>query len=140
MAGEVILLTYIAAVLAVSYAGISVVKRVSRECKTELEAFHSRVFKCDWDWRSAMGNTVFEQVVAAWNTEADEFNQWDALDEQEKIEHAIRFLSETKENRVCRWVKTRGSKDWRTSCGGKTLQLQGNFCPRCRGEIEVRYE
>jgi len=40
----------------------------------------------------------------------------------------------------CRWMKTRGGKDWRTSCGGKDMVIQGNFCPRCRGQVEVQYE
>ena len=33
--------------------------------------------------------TAYQQVVAAWNAQADETNQWDALGEDEKIEWAL---------------------------------------------------
>ena len=32
---------------------------------------------------------TYQQVVAAWNAQADETNQWDALGEDEKIEWAL---------------------------------------------------
>ena len=32
---------------------------------------------------------TYEQVIAAWNAQADEHNQWDALGEDEKIEWAV---------------------------------------------------
>ena len=34
--------------------------------------------------------TAYQQVVAAWNAQADETNQWDALGEDEKIEWALK--------------------------------------------------
>ena len=34
--------------------------------------------------------TAYQQVVAAWNAQADEHNQWDALGEDEKIEWALK--------------------------------------------------
>lgn len=30
----------------------------------------------------------YEQIIAAWNAQADEFNQWDELCDEEKIEWA----------------------------------------------------
>ena len=33
--------------------------------------------------------TTYQKVVAAWNAQADEHNQWDALGEDEKIEWAV---------------------------------------------------
>ena len=33
---------------------------------------------------------TYQQVVAAWNAQADETNQWDALGEDEKIEWALK--------------------------------------------------
>ena len=32
---------------------------------------------------------TYDQVIAAWNAQADEHNQWDALGEDEKIEWAV---------------------------------------------------
>lgn len=32
---------------------------------------------------------TYEQVIASWNAQADEHNQWDALGEDEKIEWAV---------------------------------------------------
>jgi hypothetical protein len=32
---------------------------------------------------------AYQQVIAAWNAQADEHNQWDALGENEKIEWAL---------------------------------------------------
>lgn len=32
---------------------------------------------------------TYEQVIASWNSQADEHNQWDALGEDEKIEWAV---------------------------------------------------
>lgn len=32
---------------------------------------------------------TYQQVIAAWNAQADEHNQWDALGEDEKIEWAV---------------------------------------------------
>ena len=34
--------------------------------------------------------SAYQQVVAAWNAQADEHNQWDALGEDEKIEWALK--------------------------------------------------
>ena len=34
--------------------------------------------------------TAYQQVVAAWNAQADEHNQWDSLGEDEKIEWALK--------------------------------------------------
>lgn len=34
---------------------------------------------------------TYQETVAAWNTEADEYNQWDSLGEDEKILFALRF-------------------------------------------------
>ena len=34
--------------------------------------------------------TAYQQVVAAWNAQADETNQWDSLGEDEKIEWALK--------------------------------------------------
>ena len=34
--------------------------------------------------------SAYLQVVAAWNAQADEHNQWDALGEDEKIEWALK--------------------------------------------------
>ena len=39
--------------------------------------------------QGAPGTTAYQQVVAAWNAQADETNQWDALGEDEKIEWAL---------------------------------------------------
>lgn len=33
---------------------------------------------------------TYDQVVAAWNAQADEHNQWDSLGEDEKIEWALK--------------------------------------------------
>ena len=33
---------------------------------------------------------TYERIIAAWNTQADEYNQWDCLGEDEKIEWAVR--------------------------------------------------
>ena len=33
---------------------------------------------------------TYQQVVAAWNAQADEYNQWDSLGEDEKIEWALK--------------------------------------------------
>lgn len=42
----------------------------------------------------------YQQVIAAWNAQADEYNQWDDLGEDEKIEWALKcgdqFRSATK--------------------------------------------
>jgi len=89
-----------------------------------------------------MGNTIYEQVVAAWNTEADAFNQWDALDEQEKIEHAIRFLSENPGvKRVCRWVKPVDKPGMNTECQHymSLADWKRTFvhCPHCGGEVQA---
>ena len=35
-----------------------------------------------------------DQVIAAWNAQADEFNQWPDLGEDEKIEWALAFAIE----------------------------------------------
>ena len=42
------------------------------------------------------GPLTYERVVAAWNTQADEYNQWDDLGEDEKIEWAVE-CAQTKE-------------------------------------------
>lgn len=34
--------------------------------------------------------TAYKQVVASWNAQADETNQWDSLGEDEKIEWALK--------------------------------------------------
>ena len=34
--------------------------------------------------------TAYQQVIAAWNAQADETNQWDSLGEDEKIEWALK--------------------------------------------------
>lgn len=34
--------------------------------------------------------TTYQKVVAAWNAQADEHNQWDSLGEDEKIEWALK--------------------------------------------------
>ena len=33
---------------------------------------------------------TYDQVIAAWNAQADEYNQWDSLGEDEKIEWALK--------------------------------------------------
>lgn len=33
----------------------------------------------------------YEEIKAAWNAQADEYNQWDELSEVEKIEWAIKY-------------------------------------------------
>jgi hypothetical protein len=33
---------------------------------------------------------AYQQVIAAWNAQADEANQWDSLGEDEKIEWALK--------------------------------------------------
>ena len=38
---------------------------------------------------------TYDQVVAAWNAQADKYNQWDELGEDEKIEWALKFAQLT---------------------------------------------
>ena len=38
---------------------------------------------------TASAAPTYQQVIAAWNAQADEYNQWDALGEDEKIEWAV---------------------------------------------------
>ena len=38
---------------------------------------------------AANSTPTYEQVIASWNAQADEHNQWDALGEDEKIEWAV---------------------------------------------------
>jgi hypothetical protein len=38
---------------------------------------------------AASAAPTYQQVIAAWNAQADEHNQWDALGEDEKIEWAV---------------------------------------------------
>ena len=50
-----------------------------------------------------------KQIRDAWNAQADDYNQWDALDEDEKLNWAI-----AKEREACALVATAGfwySKD-----------------------------
>ena len=42
------------------------------------------------------GPLTYERIVAAWNTQADDYNQWDDLGEDEKIEWAVE-CAQTKE-------------------------------------------
>ena len=37
---------------------------------------------------AASAAPTYDQVVAAWNAQADKYNQWDELGEDEKIEWA----------------------------------------------------
>ena len=38
---------------------------------------------------TASAAPTYQQIVASWNAQADEYNQWDALGEDEKIEFAV---------------------------------------------------
>lgn len=55
--------------------------------------------------------TAYQQVVAAWNAQADETNQWDSLGEDEKIEWALKccdqFRGATKMMQAARQEPTR---------------------------------
>ena len=39
---------------------------------------------------TASAALTYDQVIAAWNAQADEYNQWDSLGEDEKIEWALK--------------------------------------------------
>ena len=39
---------------------------------------------------TASAAPTYQQVIASWNAQADEYNQWDALGEDEKIEWALK--------------------------------------------------
>ena len=34
---------------------------------------------------------TYQEIVASWNAQADEYNQWDDLGEDEKIEWAVKY-------------------------------------------------
>lgn len=44
---------------------------------------------------AASAAPTYDQVVAAWNAQADKYNQWDELGEDEKIEWALKFAQLT---------------------------------------------
>ena len=57
---------------------------------------------------SKVGGLTYQQVVDAWNAQADEYNQWCELDDEEKVNWTIGlcFRSQSKEDAArYRWLQ-----------------------------------
>lgn len=68
---------------------------------------------------------TYQEIVAAWNAQADEHNQWDDLGEDEKIEWAAEYavtIQTGSEEYVCHYCS--GSGEGRH---------EGASCGMCRG-------
>jgi hypothetical protein len=66
--------------------------------KTE-EAFHKTTTPLEKQNDSAvhLSNGLYKMVVDGWNKQADGYNQWPDLGEDEKIEWAVKFTIMNKE-------------------------------------------
>lgn len=66
-------------------------------CANELRRLHARVQELESKLvahkieHTMVHTNIEQQIAAAWNAQADEFNQWDELDLGEKIEWAAKW-------------------------------------------------
>lgn len=66
-------------------------------CANELRRLHARVQEPESKLvahkieHTMVHTNIEQQIAAAWNAQADEFNQWDELDLGEKIEWAAKW-------------------------------------------------
>lgn len=64
---------------------------------------------------------IYEQIVRAWNAQADEHNQYDTLSDRERIEFALSLAGEVEKQESVAWVEVIDSHEGPYYFHGKEL-------------------
>ena len=78
-----------------------------------------------------VASSGYHQVIDWWNAQADEYNQWDTLGEDEKIENAF-YLSAQKCIEVGKEGEGLAGEVWCEDCARAIRAMISDNAPLCR--------